>query len=123
MEVTINLPEGILANLASMANRSHRRVDEVIAEKIERDFAIDTETLATQIAACSDSELRELSKVRMPADEDLCLSSLLQLQNERELTEAERRELWKLMELNRLVTLKKAYALREVSRRGLNGQN
>ena len=31
----------------------------------------------------------------------------------------EQNELWKLMEENRLVTLKKAFALREMNRRGL----
>ena len=59
----------------------------------------------------------------MPSQQDTRLSHLLQKQNERDLTETEQKELWKLMELNRLTTLKKAFALREISRRGLDDQD
>jgi predicted transcriptional regulator len=45
MEVTISLPDTIFANLSSVASKSHRRVDEIIAEKIEREFSIDAEDL------------------------------------------------------------------------------
>ncbi len=123
MEVTINLPDRIFANLSSVASKSHRRVDEVIVEKIEREFAIDAEDLANQISFCSDTEILELTELQMPPKEDNRLSLLLQKQGERDLTINEQKELWNLMELNRLTTLKKAFALREVSRRGLNGKD
>jgi hypothetical protein len=123
MEVTINLPDKIFANLSSVARNTHRRVDEIIAEKIERDFAVDAEDLAKQIALCSDKEVRELSELQMSPKQDARLSNLLQKQNERDLTENEQKELWELMELNRLTTLKKAFALREISRRGLDGED
>lgn len=123
MEVTINLSDRILANLSSVARSTHRRIDEVIAEKIERDFAIDTEDLARQITLCSDKEVFQLAELQMPSQQDTRLSHLLQKQNERDLTETEQKELWKLMELNRLMTLKKAFAVREISRRGLDGKD
>ena len=59
----------------------------------------------------------------MSEKEDKRLSFLLQTQGEKALTKPEQKELWKLMELNWLTTLKKAFALREVSRRGLNGKD
>lgn len=62
MEITISLPEKVFANLSNLANKSHRRIDEVIAEKIERDFAIDTDELEQQIAVCSDAEILNLGK-------------------------------------------------------------
>ena len=123
MEVTINLPDRVFANLSNVANKSQRRVDEIIAEKIERDFAIDTEDLGRQIVPCSDKEVFQLAELQMPSQQDTRLSHLLQKQNERDLTETEQKELWKLMELNRLTTLKKAFALREISRRGLDDQD
>jgi len=123
MEVTINLPDRVFANLSSAASKSHRRIDEVIVEKIEREFSVDTEDLAKQIAACSDKEILELAELQMPPKQDSTLSNLLQKQGEQDLTDDERKELWNLMELNRLTTLKKAIALREISRRGLNGKN
>ena len=123
MEVTINLPDRIYANLSSAADKSSRRIDEVIVEKIERDFAIDAGELEKQIAVCSDEEILELAELKMPPEQDKRLSLLLGKQGERDLTEAEQKQLWELIELNRLNTLKKAFALREMARRGLNGED
>jgi hypothetical protein len=123
MEITINLPESVLANLSVIAGRSRRRIDEVIVEKIEHEFAVDAETMEKQISLCSDNEVLEIAKTVMPARQDARLSELLDKQAEETLTTIEQNELWSLMELNRLTTLKKAFAFREISRRGLNGQN
>jgi hypothetical protein len=120
MEVTISLPEKVFAHLSSVADKSHRRIDEVIAEKIERDFAIDTEELEKQIALCSDIEILELAEITMPPKQDARLSYLLNKQNKQNLSADEQKEMWQLMDLTRLTTLKKAYALREISRRSLN---
>jgi hypothetical protein len=118
MEVTINLPDRIFANLSSVADKSSRRIDEVIVEKIERDFAIDAGELEKQISFCSDEEIFELAELKMQLEQDERLSFLLEKQGERDLTTAEQKQLWELMESNRLTTLKKAFALREMARRG-----
>lgn len=123
MEVTINLPDRVYANLSSAADKSSRRIDEVIVEKIERDFAIDAGELEKQISFCADEEIFELAEIKMPSEQDKRLSLLLGKQGERDLTEAEQKQLWELMELNRLNTLKKAFAVREMARRGLNGED
>jgi hypothetical protein len=123
MEITINLPEKVFINLSNAADRSHRRIDEVIVEKIERDFAIDAADLEKQIAVCSDEEIFELVKIKMLPEQDERLSHLLSKQNEKDLSTDEQKEMWQLMEINRLITLKKALALREASRRGLNGKD
>lgn len=123
MEVTINLPEKVFANLANVADKSHRRIDEVIVEKIEREFAIDAGELEKQITVCSDEEILELAEIQMSPEQDERLSHLLNKQTEENLIADEEKEFWQLMELNRLATLKKALALREISRRGLNGKN
>jgi hypothetical protein len=123
MEITISLSDKIFANVANFASKTHRRIDEIIVEKIERDFSFDINELEKQVSVCLDKEVIEISKLQMPEKQDKRLSFLLQTQNEKILTESEQKELWKLMELNRLTTLKKAFALREVSRRNLNGKN
>ena len=123
MEVTISLPDKVFANVANLASKTHRRVDEVIVEKIEREFSLDVEDLEKQIAVCSDREVVEPSNLQMPEKQDQRLSFLLQKQGEKDLAKSERKELWKLMETNRLTTLKKAFALRELSPRGLNGKD
>jgi hypothetical protein len=123
MELTISLPDKVFANVENLASKTHRRIDEFIVEKIEREFSLDVEELEKQIAICSDKEVIEISNLQMRAKEDKRLSFLLQTQGERDLTKTEQKELWKLMELNRLATPKKAFALREISRRGLNGKD
>ncbi|MEK7833132.1 MAG: hypothetical protein AAB401_18730 [Acidobacteriota bacterium] len=123
MEITINLPERVFANLSVIAGKSRRHIGEVIVEKIEQGFATEAEDLAKQVSLCSDREVLELADIQMPAKQDHRLSGLLQKQGETTLTANEQKELWKLMEVNRLTTLKKAFALREISRRGLNGKN
>jgi hypothetical protein len=123
MEITINLPDKIYTNVVSLANKTRRRIDEVIAEKIEEEFSLDGEALEKQIAACSNKEVLQLSKFEMPAKKDHRLSFLLQKQGEKDLTTKEQRELAELMEMNRFATLKKAFALREIARRGLNGKD
>jgi hypothetical protein len=87
------------------------------------DFAIDTEKLEKQIAVCSDKEVLELAEIKMPPEQDNRLRLLLNKQNESALGDEEQRELWQLMEAARLATLKKAYDLREKTRRGLDGKN
>ena len=84
----------------------------MIIEKIERDFAIDVGELEKQIGYCADTEIFELAELKMPPDQD-----------ERDLTANEQNDLWELMELNRLTTLKKAFALREMARRDLSGED
>ncbi|MGI9056255.1 MAG: hypothetical protein ACR2F2_10695, partial [Pyrinomonadaceae bacterium] len=98
MEVTISLPEKVFANLSNAAHKSHRRIDEIIAEKIERDFAIDADELAKQISVCSDKEILELAKITMLMNEDERLSQLLNRQNEGNLSGDEEKEMWQLME-------------------------
>jgi hypothetical protein len=123
MEITINLPEKVFANLSALAQRSRRRLDEVIVERIENAFVMEAENLGKQIAHCSDKEILELANIQMPVKQDRRLSRLLQKQGETKLTAKEQKELWELMDLNRLTTLKKAFALREISQRGLPEQN
>ena len=123
MEVTINLPEKVFANLSNAADKSNRRIDEIILEKIERDFTVDVEDLEKQIAACSDEEILELAEIKMLPREDKRLSGLLKKQNEGRLSDDEQREMWQLMDASRLTTLKRALASREISRRSLNGEN
>lgn len=122
MDVTISLPDKVFSNVANLASKTRRRVDQVIVERIEREFSLDVEGLEKQIAVCSDKEVVEFSNLQMLEKQDKRLSFLLQKQGAAILTKIEQKELWKLMELNRLTTLKKAFAIREVSRRGLNGK-
>lgn len=74
--------------------------------------------LEQQILRCADREVLELAKLQMPTRQSRRMSLLLQKQNAGNLSEQEEKEMWELIHLSRLVTLKKAIVLREVSRRG-----
>lgn len=91
----------------------------MIVENIEPAFAADIANLEKQISLCSDKEVLQAAKTQMPAKQDARLSFLLNKQGEQSLKAKEQKELWELMEINRLATLKKAFALREISQRGL----
>ena len=55
-----------------------------------------------QIAFCSDKEILELAELQMPPKQNSRLSNLLQKQGAQDLNANEQKELWNLMELNRL---------------------
>ena len=123
MEITINLPERVFLNLSKVAKQSRRRVDEVIVERLEQEFEREVETLAKQISVCSDREVLVLAKLQMPDKQARRMSELLQKQGARVLSAREQQELWRLVEESQFATLKKAFALREITRRGLHEQN
>lgn len=82
-------------------------------------FKAQVKIIKESVEFCSEKEIIELCNLQMPVKKDERLSFLLQKQNEHDLTKTEDKEFWKLMELNRLTTLRKAFGLRETSRRGL----
>ena len=123
MEITINLPTNVFGALSASARQSRRPVNELIVESIEQQFVKEAETLDQQISRCADLEVLELAQIQMPAKQSRRLSLLLQKQNAGKLTEKEENEMWELMHVGRLATLKKAIALREITRRGLHEQN
>ncbi len=123
MEITINLPERVFLNLSKVAKQSRRRVDEVIVERLEQEFEREVETLAKQISVCSDREVLVLAKLQMPDKQARRMSELLQKQGATVLSAREQQELWRLVEESQFATLKKAFALREITRRGLHEQN
>ncbi len=45
MEVTLNLPENIYRNFSAIAEKNHRRVEEVIADKLQVDESAETKEI------------------------------------------------------------------------------
>lgn len=42
MEVTLNLPEQLYRSFSKLAKKKYRRVEEVIADKLQDDFSAET---------------------------------------------------------------------------------
>ncbi len=119
MEVTISLPEHIFANVANLASKTHRRVDEVIAEKVERDFSSDTSELERPLAGCSDAEVLAVANMKMSEAENKRMSELLDKQREETITPLERNELDALFRVFQFGNLRKAQGIYEAVQRDL----
>lgn len=119
MEVTISLPDKVFANVANVANKTHRRVDEVIAEKIERDFSSDASELERPLAGCSDSEVLALANMKMSKAQAKRQSELLYKNQADTLTPLERNELESLLLVYQHGNLRKSQGIAEAVLRGL----
>ena len=71
------------------------------------------------VKSLSAREVMAMSELQMESGQDLRLSQLLSKQQADTLSEAERPELWTLMQIYQTLLLKKAVALREAVSRGL----
>ena len=53
MEVTLNLPENVYRNFTELAEKKHRRIEEVITDRLQDDFSAETvdfgETVARRV--------------------------------------------------------------------------
>ena len=119
MEVTISLPDKVFAKVANLASKTHRRVDEIIAEKVERDFSSDTSELERPLAGCSDAEVLAVANMKMSEAENKRMSELLDKQREETITPLERNELDALFRVFQFGNLRKSQGIYEAVQRGL----
>ena len=114
--VTLELPDSLVRNARVVAERSNRRVEDVLVEWIDRSASeVPVETLPDdQVLLLCDLELQE-------ADQQ-ALSDRLARQREGILGEAERPTLDALMATYRRGLLRKAQALKVAVERGLRRQ-
>jgi hypothetical protein len=116
MEITISLSDKIFANVANFASKTHRRVDEIIVEKIERDFSPETER---PLLNCTNDEVLALANIKMSEAENNRLSELFDNQREEVISPLERNELDALMRVYEVGNLRKAQGIVEAVQRGL----
>ena len=123
--ITLNLPENVYNRAEELAQLIGRDLTEVLIEAISLSLS-STSPLdgrdrpkTESIESLSDSEVVSMSELQMESEQDLRLSQLLSKQQADTLTEAERPELWMLMQVYQTLLVKKAVALREAVSRGL----
>jgi hypothetical protein len=132
--ITLNLPEDVYNRAEGLAQLIGRNLNDVLIEAIslslsstslinESDCAPRTgeanRHFSESVKSLSDSEVIAMSELQMESEQDLRLSQLLSKQQAGRLTEAERPELWTLMQVYQTLLVKKAVALREAVSRGL----
>lgn len=123
--ITLNLPEDVYKRAEGLAQLIGRDLADVLIEAISLSLS-STSSLnesdrheSESIKSLSDSEVIALTELQMESEQDLRLSQLLSKQQADTLNEAERPELWTLMQIYQTLLLKKAVALREAVERGL----
>jgi hypothetical protein len=117
----VDLSDDVYRRAESLALVTRRKVSEVLADTIEISLpAISGRPrLNRSIADLTDQRVLALTNLQMDPDQDSRLSVLLNKQQAGQLTEAERSELWALMQVYQEQLLQKAQALAEAVRRGL----
>ncbi len=119
-QVTLTLPDGILASAEILAQRSGRSVADVLSETLELSLRpLDDPAIRQPMESLSDEELLAATASRLPEAHDQRLSELLNRQQAATLTPAEQTELTALMLTYQVGLLRKAQALDEAVRRGL----
>ncbi len=119
MEVTVNLPENVYRSFEKLAKKTSRRIDEIIAEKIQNDYSAENTKNEQIVADLSDAEILELANLKLSEKQDRRLSQLLQNQRESRITASEKIELEALIGLYRTGNLRKAQGCLEAVKRGL----
>ena len=119
MEVTLNLPENVYRNFTELAEKKHRRIEDVIADRLQDDFSAEIVDFEELVASWTDEAVLALAKLKIPTEYADGMSVLLARLDEGKITDSEERELEIYTELCQISTLRKAYGIAEAVRRGL----
>ena len=119
MEVTLNLPENIYRNFSNLAEKKHRRLEDVITDKLQADFSAETTDYEEAVAGWADQAVLALANLKLPKEQSDRMSFLLERLDEGAINDSEERELEIYTELSQISTLRKAYGIAEAVKRGL----
>lgn len=112
--VTLDLPRQIYQKAAQIAETTKRPIEQVVVEWIrppaERGGQFQDEALAG-LEAMNAAQLTQVALSKTPSEDTTRVRELLSLQEQRELTKAERDEAMHLVEQEDLLTLRKAKAI------------
>lgn len=118
-QLTLELPENLLARAKSIANRAGQSVNDLLAESIELSLKPWGATQEADIHEAGDDDVLKACAFELSSEDDQRLSQLLQRQQAEALSVSEQSELASLMQVYQEGLVRKAEALREAVRRGL----
>ena len=120
MRVELSLPDDVYHRAQRLAQVSHRGIIDVLVDTLSLSLPLIESTEGdTPLSALSDAEISTLTHLQLEPRDDQRLSVLLDEQQVGELTDQQRAELWTLMQRYQVGLLRKAQALQEAVRRGL----
>jgi hypothetical protein len=111
--VTLQLPDNVLHSAREVARRTHRRVEDVLVEWIDKAAA------NMSVESLSDADILGLCDLQMTDADQEELRLLLARNREAQLDETARHRLDDLMTIYRLGLVRKAQAWKEAVARGL----
>lgn len=111
--VTLELPEALAQQAKEIAALTHRRLEDVLVEWIDRAVA------ELPIESLPDEQVLVLCDLQMQLDQEATLTDLLARNREGQLSEAETQQLDGLMQIYRRGLVRKARALQIAVSRGL----
>ena len=120
-QLTLDLPENLVARARTIAQRAGQSVNELLAESIELSLKPWGTALEGDIHQCGDEDVLKACDLELSTEDDRRLTELLQRQQAETLPVAEQAELASLMQVYQEGLVRKAEALREAVRRGLRG--
>lgn len=120
-QITISLPEETYRRAKRLAQLTRRDVAAVMADTLSLSLPQlgSASVTDTAVANLSDEEVLTLADLQMDAADDKQLSHLLDKQQAGTLTEVERIELMRLMQIYQSSLLQKAEGMAEAVQRGL----
>jgi len=119
MEVTLNLPENVYRNFTELAEKNHRRVEDVIADKLQDDFSVEAADYEETVAGWADEDVLALAKLQLPKEQAERMSELSDKMQLGTMSKVEENELEIYLEIYNNATLRKAYGIAEAVKRGL----
>lgn len=119
IQVTVNLPEETYRRAKRLAQLTRREVADVLADTLSLSLPSLTEGKAPAMQDMTDAQVITLTELQLSANEDERLGELLDKQQAGELTDDERPDLNRLMQVYQEGLLLKSEALAEAVSRGL----
>jgi hypothetical protein len=119
MEVTLNLPENVYRNFTELAEKKHRRVEEVIADKLQNDFSDEAADYKETVAIWTDEDVLALAKLTLPKEQSERMSELSNKMQSGTISKVEENEFEIYLEIYNNANLRKACGIAEAVKRGL----
>ncbi len=119
MEVTLNLPENVYRNFSKLAEKKHRRVEEIITDKLQDDFSAENVDFEETVAGWSDEDVLALANLKLPVEQANRMSELSDIQQRGLMNNVEKSELEMYLEIYNNANLRKAHGIAEAVKRSL----
>ena len=119
MEITLNLPENIYRNFSEIARKKHRRIEEVIADKLQVDESAETEDYAKTVAGWTNEDVLALANLKLPNGQAERMSELSEKVQCGTISKVEENEQEIYLEIYNNANLRKAHGIVEAVKRGL----